>query len=66
MQDAEKRGLATAAWADDRYELAGGDVETYIAQHFKIAAPAFCGEGLAYPLYPQHYRTSDRNGGLGT
>ena len=38
VQDAQQRGLAAAARADDRNELAGGDVETDVAQHFERAA----------------------------
>ena len=43
MQDAQQRGLAAPARADDGDELAGADFEANVAQHHQVVAPASAG-----------------------
>ena len=54
VQDAQQGGLAAAARADDRDELARAHVETHVAQHLKIVPPALAREDLADILDLQH------------
>ena len=54
MQDAQQRGLAAPARADDRDELAGADFEANVAQRHHVVAPAVAREYLAQTRNLQH------------